>query len=921
MSAFKKVRKGWLYSQLLIGKSHFERVVTWLSENAYPWLCSTIRCSNWKRDERLDDFSLVQEPRRSGGQSRKLRLSITTSTLLTVFALLLFSPEMGVAQYQSNTPIANYTFSDGGLDGWAPFGSAALTNVVSPIADPAGETHSLLVSNRTADDMGPSLNVLNINGVEAGATYQVTAYVLLAQPDSSNPNVSFATQNINCANTSGSDNTISAAAQLSNTAWTKVSGTFTYSDVPGPPSSLLLYLQSSSATDSFYLSDATITEIAPAPNPSQQDNSGISSTFEDGTTDGWSRHVYPHNTIVAVSTATAHSGTHSLLVSGRIANYDGPQISVSDKMYPGSVYDISVWVKLVPTDNSTHIINMSLQTTLNGVTHYPNITPYPGVKIPADGNWHEINVMNYTMVNSYTPGQAYLYLQTAPSSGTDTVSFYIDDFQLTYVPPPSIQADIPSIDQVFSDYFPVGAAVDPSDLTGPHGQLLEKHFDSMTPGNELKWSSVEPSFENYNYTNADSEVGFAVCHHMLVRGQNLIWSDGESTPSYAFGDGTNSAANQAVVTKYIQQHIQSEVQHFGKNVYAWDVVNEPIDSSQPDCLQHGPFYKVLGPSYLAIALRAARQYAPPGTELFINQYGTSSPAILACLVKVVRQLRDQGVPLDGIGHEMHNNINSPSVQAMATSINTIAEDFPDLKQQVTELDESVYDAGDKTSNYGNDIPPSVLAEQGWLYKQYFDLFRRESKKGRLQAVTLWGMADDGTWLDSYPVTRTDYPLPFDMKLQAKPAYWGMVDASKLPGYGLHVSLTGQQGPRHARVLTFTATNGDVGTAYATQLEGLTFRQVEGHVCAPAITSPSFPISLGDIAASGTATASITVNFSHCGSLAAFVIKVPWSSSVYHTGQLREYLELREDPDDHGDDQYPGHPADGDRRNGYYSDRR
>ena len=45
------------------------------------------------------------------------------------------------------------------------------------------------------------------------------------------------------------------------------------------------------------------------------------------------------------------------------------------------------------------------------------------------------------------------------------------------------------------------------------------------------------------------------------------------------------------------------------------------------------------------------------------------------------------------------------------------------------------------------------------------------------------MADDDTWLDSFPVARTDYPLPFNMGLQAKPAYWGIVDPTQRPGTG------------------------------------------------------------------------------------------------------------------------------------------
>ena len=794
------------------------------------------------------------------------------------------------------TPVAAYTFQDGGLDGWSPFGPVTLTNATSPIADPNGNSHSLLTTNRTAGYMGPSLNLLNVNGVVAGATYQVTAYVLLAASDSSNPTASISTKTTDCAS-SGKYNNAATSGALSNIAWTKVQGTFSFSNFPGPPTSLDLYIQSSSATDSFYISGVTINQVAPPPpNPAQQDNTGISSTFEDGGADGWSSRT--GNSTVANSTVAAHSGTHSLLTTGRTANYDGPQISVSNKMYPGSTYNISAWVMLQPTDNSTHVMNMSLQTTLSGTTSYPSITAYPGITVPADGKWHQISVMGYNMASSYDAGAAYLYLQTVPASGNDLVSFYVDDFQLTYVQPATIQTDIPSIYKTLSDYFPVGAAVDTTDLSGAHSQLLTMHFNSMTPGNEMKWSSVENSLGTYNYVNADNEVDLAVCHNMRVRGQNLIWATGAQTPSYAFGDGTNSAANQALVTSNIQEHIKSEVQHFGTKVYAWDVVNEPLDPTQPDCLVHGPFYQVLGKSYIDIALQAARQYAPAGTKLFINDYSTADPNRLACLVKVVQDLRSRGIPLDGIGHEMHNAINYPSTAAMVHAINTVADHFPGINQQITELDVSVYNAGDTTSNYGNNVPASVLSEQGWLYKQYFDAFRE--LKGTISAVTIWGMADDDTWLDSFPVARTDYPLPFNMQLQAKPAYWGIVDPTQLPGYGLSFTGAIQQSGPNTLTLTLTATNGSAGPAYNTLINNFNFRQTQGRRCQPVVTPSTFPVPLGDIAISASASAKFTIDFAGCSEFSGFRLQVPWSASTYETGTYRTRIEYRKDHDrDHG----------------------
>jgi len=786
------------------------------------------------------------------------------------------------------TPVASYTFADGGLDGWAPYGSPTLTNVAPPILDPNSDTNSLLVTNRTATYMGPSLNLLSVNNIVAGATYQVTAYILLAAPDSTNPTATLSIKTADCA-TTGAYSNLATSGALSSTAWTKVQGTFSYSNLPGPPTSLILYAQSSSATDSFYIADVVIGELSPAPLPaSQQDNSGISSTFEDGGLDGWSSRT--GSSTVANSTAAAHSGTHSLLTTGRVANYDGPQISISNKMYVGSEYNLSAWVLLQPTDGTNHIINMSLQTTIDGNTSYPSVTGYPGVTVPADGNWHQINVTGYNMASNYDPGSAFLYLQTVPPSGNDLVSFYVDDVQISYVSPPTIQTNIPSIFKTLANYFTVGAAVDLTDLSGPHAQLLTTHFNSITSGNDMKWSSVEATKGTYNYTNADSEVGLATCSNMKVRGQNLVWATGQQTPAYATGDGTNSAANQAVVTANIQEHIQSEVQHFGTKVYAWDVINEPLDPSQSDCLAHGPFYQVLGKSYIDVALQAARQYAPPGTKLFINEYSTADPDRLACLVKVVQDLRSRGIPLDGIGHETHNNINYPSTDAMVQAIDTVAEHFHGIDQQITELDVSVYNAGDKTSNYGNNVPPSILAEQGWLYAQYFEALRR--LRGKISSVTFWGFADDDTWLDSFPVVRTDYPLPFDMGLQAKPAYWGIVDPKELPGYGLKFSMTGKIGVKDTRVVTVTATNGDVGPAYTTQISSITLNQIFGRRCSPVVTPPTaFPVLLGDIATGGTASASFTVDFSGCDSSALFIVTAPWSSATYHTGTFVSGLEF------------------------------
>ncbi len=93
------------------------------------------------------------------------------------------------------------------------------------------------------------------------------------------------------------------------------------------------------------------------------------------------------------------------------------------------------------------------------------------------------------------------------------------------------------------------------------------------------------------------------------------------------------------------------------------------------------------------------------------------------------------------------------------------------------------------------------------------------------------MADDDTWLDTFPIDRLDEPLPFDQLLQAKPAYWGIVDQTQLPGYGMTLALAGAvRRSAQSQTWTITATNPSEGTAYNTEINGAFLFQVRGRPC-------------------------------------------------------------------------------------------
>jgi len=796
-----------------------------------------------------------------------------TAALVLLTALLCAGPANAQV-------VGQYGFEDGTAQGWASFNGASSPTATTAVAHSG--THSLLTTTNSSGAGGPGIQ-LQLTNLVPGATYQITGFVMLTTGETAtNANLTMRRDDPGCSGGTCFDTIGAFQVPVSDSAWAQVGGTYTVSTTA---TTLLLYAQliGTTTAQSFYLDDVVINQISGPPG-GPQDNSGIGTDFEDGALDGWSSRA---GAALANSAADAHGGSHSLLTTNRVAAFDGPQISVSNKMYNGSQYAISVWVKLAPSATQADTLRVSLQTTLAGTTSFHTVIG--NTPVPLD-TWVQLSIPIYSMAFAYDPGQAFLYVE----SNSGTQGFYIDDFQLTFIPPVQIQTDIPSIYQTLQNFFPVGAEVDSSDLTGPHAQLLTKHFNSLVSGNDMKWDAIEPQEGQFTFTTADTQVSFAKSHNMLVRGHNLVWANGSQTPAWVFreADGVTplSAANPAdvsLLTQRIQNHIMNEVQHFGSAIYVWDVVNEPLDPNQSDCLSHGPFYQVLGAGYLEIALRAARQFAPPGTQLYINDFSTTDPNRLKCLVKVVARLRERGVPLDGVGHEMHNHIDNPSPESMFAAIELLHLLFPRLHQQVTELDVSVYLAGDNTSNYGangGSVPQSLIAQQGWLHERYFHVFRK--LKGKLDAVTFWGLADDNTWLSNFPVHRLDLPLPFDTRLQAKPAYWGIVDPTQLPGFGLSFALVSRTGPLNARVWTIKATNPSSESAVATQIDGFSLIQVAGRRCRPVVKTPStFPVPLGDVAPTSTASATVTIDFSGCSREADFAVLMPWSSAKYETGTL------------------------------------
>jgi endo-1,4-beta-xylanase len=350
--------------------------------------------------------------------------------------------------------------------------------------------------------------------------------------------------------------------------------------------------------------------------------------------------------------------------------------------------------------------------------------------------------------------------------------------------------------------FPVGAAIEAGSTMGTDVAILQKHFSSITAENAMKPDTIWPSIPGTapaqpaaspNFVPADVLVNFAAVNNLQVRGHTLLWH--QTVPTWMIvGDLNNPANYRATLQQHLRTYITAVMQHF-PNVYAWDVVNEVATDTpnaanpyRTDSIWYGAYANggMNGRDYVVDAFTIAGQVraaiGKPGIKLMLNDYNTEIPGKRANVLKIVQDVINAGAPIDGVGHQFHLNLNADVSQVTAALV-AVENLSSTLVNHVTELDVSIYgDPSDCFSqrtippclaDLGASPPQSVLSQQATLYRALFSAFNRPS----VTSVSLWGVADNHTWLNTWPVTRTNRPLLFDTAGNPKWAFWTVVDTS------------------------------------------------------------------------------------------------------------------------------------------------
>jgi endo-1,4-beta-xylanase len=341
----------------------------------------------------------------------------------------------------------------------------------------------------------------------------------------------------------------------------------------------------------------------------------------------------------------------------------------------------------------------------------------------------------------------------------------------TALPDHTAALALPPLSKTLEPFFQVGAAVEPNQL-GTMKDLLTHHFGRLTAENAMKMEQV-CRVQTCDFTRADMIASFARDHHMPMTGHALVWH--QMVPGWFFRDG-RAPASQGLVNERLQAHIFQMVSRYGDVVDNWDVVNEAIsdqsDKVYRDGAEGSKWYETWGnEGYIRAAFEYAQKAAEahdPSVKLYYNDYNVENPLKLRKIIDMVRNLRSQGIRVDGVGTQAHWGLEWPSLAEIERTILALRAENLDVK--ISELDISVYVKDDHErkvwqSQVANS--PDLEERLKERYREIFELFKRN--QASLAHVTFWGVSDDKTWLNYWPLRRDNYPLLFDRQHQPKPA--------------------------------------------------------------------------------------------------------------------------------------------------------
>ena len=521
----------------------------------------------------------------------------------------------------------------------------------------------------------------------------------------------------------------------------------------------------------------------------------LSADFE-GSTNGW---LGFGPASVSYTNNDKHTGDSCLYVSDRSDNWNGAFCDMASTLSAGQSYKFTAWV------------NGKAGDTVQFMLKYKDAEgeQYKTIGEAEVGEWKKIS-KNYDIPADAS--EMLIYFQT--SEGTN--DFMVDDVLVEGQASWSEAAlSDTALKDVYANYFKLGCAATPAELSTPISQeLVKKHFNSLTIGNELKpdyvldKTATQAAGEiRVSLAQASALLKFCEENEIPIRGHVFCWYS--QTPTWFFRE--NFSDNGAYVSKdvmnvrlekYIQAVCEAIATEYPKlKVYCWDVVNEcyldkgqlrTVGSNTED--GESEWMKIYGDnSFIEQAFTYAREYTPKGTKLFYNDFNEYIPEKRDAIYEMAKKLADKNL-IDGIGMQSHLDVGYPDASLYRQAIDKY--NSLGLEVQITELDITDYNSGPDSDSVAKAYR-DIMAE----------IVDAKESGANITACVFWGITDGTSW------RKKGYPLLFNADYSPKKAFTSVMQAVPEDKWGKSEDMTEPTGNSETPAPDglFHAAKGDVYT--------------------------------------------------------------------------------------------------------------
>lgn len=328
----------------------------------------------------------------------------------------------------------------------------------------------------------------------------------------------------------------------------------------------------------------------------------------------------------------------------------------------------------------------------------------------------------------------------------------------------------------YKDYFSVGVALNFRNIASAEQiEIVKKNFNSVTAENAMKPGEIHPKEDVWNWAGADSIANWCRQNGIKMRGHCLCWHS--QFANWMFTDKKGKPVTKEVFYQRMRDHIHQVVNRYKDIVYAWDVLNEAIADGDlrkmpwmketPSPYRKTKMMDLCGEEFIVKVFQYARE-ADPNAKLFYNDYNAADPAKRDRIYNMVKKMKAEGAPIDGIGMQGHYNIYGPSMEDFEAAIKKYSEIVSEV--QITELDLRTNEemGGQLMFSRGKEgeVPEYIKTLHQAQYENIFRVLRRN--KDVITNVTFWNLSDADSWIGV-----NNYPLPLDANFKYKKVYYAI----------------------------------------------------------------------------------------------------------------------------------------------------